>query len=92
MDGYAPIGADPEEEQVPEEAGHGLPHSEDPVHPQVEPIVLGCYSVVSWDFTATISTLEPTLNLLRTSNSVNVSLWKCHIFKAELLTTVNIVH
>ena len=47
MDGYAPIGADPEEEQVPEEAGHGLPHSEDPVHPQVEPIVLGCYSVVS---------------------------------------------
>ena len=39
MDGYAPIGADPEEEQVPEEAGHGLPRPEPRVHTQVEPVV-----------------------------------------------------
>ena len=47
VDGYASIGTDPEEEEVPEKAGHGLPHSEPTVHPEVKPVVLDCYSVLS---------------------------------------------
>ena len=40
MDGYAPVGADPEEEEVSEEAGHGLANPEPRVHPKVETVVL----------------------------------------------------
>ena len=57
MNGDAAVGADPEEEEVPEEAGHGLAHAKPSVHAKVESVVLGRggYSVMSRNTLVAIS-------------------------------------